>query len=131
MQSVSFSAMVVSLLDTMNEQKEINLRQALKTWEAKQSTSGFLAAISCVAMAGWIVNFLSSPSQDSAIVMGVLMVIMMAACSRLLACASKVVQLRNELQYAHVRADIIDVEVVEPQRRHHSRQLAEYAGSRF
>src|SRR5579863_2286497 len=123
--------MVVLFLDTMNEQFEINFRQAKKEWQAKQNSSGLLTMTMCVGSAVAFLNFLCTPDQGSAMLLGVMIIGLLAACVRMLVCASKIVDLNSTLQPVPIRAEVIDVEVVDAPRRNPSRQLNQYTGNCF
>lgn len=132
LQSVHFSA-IVSQFDTqfMSELDEINLRLAQKSWQAKQNTSGAMTMVTCATALCGFVYFLSSPSEQSATVLVACLVVLMMACVRMVSCAAKVVEARNTLQPAPIRAEVIDVEVVEPYSRPQPRQISQYSGSRY
>jgi hypothetical protein len=96
----------------MNEHEKITLRQVQKTWQAKQSHCGKTTMALCAATFGGFLYFLSAPSSQSAGILALLMVMLAAACARMISCAAKVVAIRNVLQPVRVQANAIDAKPV-------------------
>ncbi len=110
----------------MSERDEINLRLAQRDWQTKQDSSGMLTMVLCAVAAGGFFYFVSAPSPQSAGILAVLLVALMAACARMVSCAAKVVEVRTTLQPVRVQSEIVDVEVVESPRRQEHLKLPRY-----
>jgi hypothetical protein len=110
----------------MSERDEINLRQAERIWQEKQTSSGMMTMALCAAAILGFFYFVSERSMESATVLVVLIAALMAACARMLSCAAKVVEIRTTLQPMRVQSEVIDVEVVEMPRRTEYRKLPRY-----
>lgn len=111
----------------MSERDEINLRQAQRNWQEKQTASGMMTMALCAAAVCGFFYFVSVRSSESAGVLVVLLAALMAACARMVSCAAKVVQIRTTLQPAYAQSEIIDVEVVVPQQYRDYRKLPQYS----
>ena len=80
----------------------------------------------CAAAIGGFLYFVSAPSAESAGILAVLLVALLASGVRMLSYAAKVVEARTTLQPVRVQAEVIDVEVVESSRRQEYRKLPQY-----
>src|SRR3974390_337064 len=108
----------------MSERDEANLRDGQREWQTRQDAAGGLTfGLAMLAVLG-LIFFICAPSPQTAAFAGESLVLVLLACARLLWSAATVVAIRDALQTARLRTEVIDVEVIEPATRwDHSRQL--------
>jgi hypothetical protein len=97
----------------MNEHTEIELRRALRTWQARQRMDGYLVMVAVVLALFPVLHFLLSPARAAAWTMGLFLALLVLACIRLLRSAAKVAALQHTLCPKPV-AEVVEAEIVDP-----------------
>jgi hypothetical protein len=91
---------------------EIELRRALRTWQARQRTDGYVEAMAVILSAFPVLHFLVSPDRPTVWVMGLFLLILTIACLRLLRSAAKVAAIRTTL-CPKIVPEVIEAEVID------------------
>jgi hypothetical protein len=100
----------------MNEHSEIELRRALRDWEARQRMDGYVAAAAVFLSLFSLLQFLVTPERAGAWAMGLFLLVLAVAACRLLRSAAKVVALRSTL-CPRIVPEVIEAEVIDPDER--------------
>jgi hypothetical protein len=88
-------------IGSVNAQPKPELTRAFRQWQLRQKSDGSMVSILALITLFPVINFLASPSANSAMFLGLFLFVLGMACRRLLISAAKLVEIRNTAGLSH------------------------------